>query len=311
MSWLGEIWTWTVASAYQLLVLFWWATAGAFLLSAGARWWTMRRLGAGDASGSGRSVTWPTVVVRGVTASGWGDWERRARDLVEEGRETEFAVFVAVAHTVTAYVLLIPALYGKEYLPVYLVAAVLYLGLVAAGARWLDFSRTRLPEPEVGEGEELASPGPVGALLGELSGVAPRLAFGFLGAGVIAALAIQPAWTFPVEVTGGGLVPQLLNGLVGVVLAVGAWMPPVGALVVGLAVWRAGFALTGLLAFLLALPAAPQSVGTYAEWIGRKEATKLAGVFVTAAVVSGLVAAWLAGATGLELPYVYDPAQLW
>lgn len=310
MSWPAEVWTWTVASAKQLLVMFWWATAGVFLMSAAARWWVLRRVGEDGTEGEAPSRTWPVLLGRAITASGRGDWKRRAVRWLDAGGGARFAVFVAAAHLLPVYVLLIPVLYGKEYLPVYLGAAVLDLALIGIGARWLDLSRAD-GGGAARESDRSEAGGPAAALLDELGGVVPRLAYGFLAAGVLAALAIRPAWAFPVEVTGGGLVPQLLNGLGGAALAVGAWMPPVAALVVGLAVWRSGFALTGLLAFLLALPAAPQSVAAYGDWLGRREAAKLAVLYAAAAVLAGLAASWAAGAVGWELPYVYDAAQVW
>ncbi len=140
--------------------------------------------------------------------------------------------------------------------------------------------------------------------------MAPRFLYGVVIAGVLAAIAIHREWTFPVEITGAGLVSQLLNAVLGIALAVGAWTPPVGAFLLGVPVWRGGFALAGLIAFLFAIPAAPQAVMAYAEWIGHKEAAKLAAVVLVGAVASGVIAAAIISAVGLELPYVYSPDQL-
>ena len=49
---------------------------------------------------------------------------------------------------------------------------------------------------------------------------------------------------------------------------------------------------------------------TYAQWVGRKEAAKIAFLVLVGAVVSGLVATAIVGAVGLNLPYVYSPDQL-
>ncbi len=85
---------------------------------------------------------------------------------------------------------------------------------------------------------------------------------------------------------------------------------PVGAFLLGVPGWRGGFALAGLIPFFFAIPATPQAAMGYAEWVGRKEAAKLATLVLVAAVVSGVVAIAIVDAVGLNLPYVCSPDQL-
>lgn len=302
MVWFAEIWKWTEANLVNWFVVLWWFTAVVFLLSAYARWFIWRWLWRPGLEEEG----WWRLLLLAVSASWWGDWKRLARRFAIAGDEVRFVSVVLVAQLLPVYALLIIFALGKEYLLVYLIAVAVFVPSVVAGGKVvLSFSG----------GSERSAPtsdrGPFWmAPVRELFGVLPRFALGIVLAAILAAVAIHPRWTFPVEITGAGLVSQLLNALFGVVLAVGAWTPPVGAFLFSVPVWRGGLALAGLYAFLLAIPAAPQAVMTYAEWLGRAEAAKLAAVVLVGAVFAGMVAALMVAAVGLPLPYVYSPDQL-
>ncbi len=311
MHWLAEIWKWLDAQLVNWFVVLWWFTAFVFLVSAGARWWAWRRFGDAPQSGSdARQSTWGGVLLLAVSASWWGDWKRLAAPLATRGGEGRFVLAVLAAHVLPIYALLIIYALGKEYLLVYLGSAAIFIPLVVLGARvLLSFPEADGRAPGVSVPERSRTP-PWRAPIHELAGVAPRFGYGLLLAALLAAIAIHPDWTFPVEITGSGLVSQFLNALFGAVVAIGAWTPPVGAFLFAVPVWRGGFALAGLYAFLFAVPAAPQAVMTYAEWVGRREAAKLAVLVLGGAVAAGLIAAVVVSVAGLPLPYVYSPAQL-
>ncbi len=308
MDWLAEIWKWIDANLDNWFLVLWWFTLPVFLLSAFGRWWAWRRwsaAGGGERRGLRGGVR---IMALAVTASWRGDWKRLAAPLAVRGKEPQFLVAAVTAHVLPVYALLIIFALGKEYLLVYLIAVAMFLAAVAlAGAALLEF-----PQGEQGKDEGSPPPDPPfwTAPVREVLGVAPRFVYGLVLAGVLAAVAIHPEWTFPVEITGAGVVAQTLNAVFGVVLAVGAWTPPVGAFLFAVPVWRGGFALAGLLAFLLAVPAAPQALIAYAQWLGRREAAKIAALVLAAAIASGVAAAALVGLSGLDLPYVYSPDQL-
>ena len=307
MEWLAEIWKWINANLMNWFVGLWWFTGLVFLLSAYARRWVWGRLWNSNIQEARGHLEWGTILALGITSSWWGDWKRLAVRLAVKGGEGRFVLAAIAAHVLPVYALLIIFALGKEYLFVYLIGAVVFVPIVVLGGTAV------LSFPEKDQAPR--APGPEkspfwSAPVKELWGVAPRFLYGIVVAGVLAAVAIHPEWTFPVEITGAGLISQLLSALFGIALAVGAWTPPVGAFLLGVPVWRGGFALAGLIAFLFAIPAAPQAVMTYAEWVGRKEAAKIAFLVLVAAVVSGLVATAIVGAVGLNLPYVYSPDQL-
>ncbi len=308
MEWFAEIWKWIEANLVNWFVMLWWFTGAVFLLSAAARWWVWGRFWNPNIHDASDPVDWGKVLALGITASWWGDWKRLAVRFAVKGGEGRFVLATITAHVLPIYALLIIFAFGKEYLVVYLIGAAVYIPVVVLGGMAVLSFPTRAPartSPPVSEKAPFWS-----APVRELWGVAPRFLYGVVIAGVLAAIAIHREWTFPVEITGAGLVSQLLNAVLGIALAVGAWTPPVGAFLLGVPVWRGGFALAGLIAFLFAIPAAPQAVMAYAEWIGHKEAAKLAALVLVGAVASGVIAAAIISAVGLELPYVYSPDQL-
>ncbi len=307
MEWPAEIWKWIDANLVNWFVMLWWFTGLVFLLSTYARWWVWGRFWKPNIQETSGALGWGRVLALGITSSWWGDWKRLAARFAVRGKEVHFVTAILASHVLPVYALLIIFAFGKEYLLVYIIGAAMFVPLVVLGGKAI------LSFPEDDHAPRTPSPERVRfwmAPVKELFGVAPRFLYGVLLAGVLAAVAIHPEWTFPVEITGAGVISQLLNALFGVVLAVGAWTPPVGAFLLGVPVWRGGFALAGLIAFLLAVPAAPQAVMTYAEWLGRKEAAKLAVVILVAAVVSAVATAVVASLLGLQLPYLYAPDQL-
>lgn len=308
MEWFTEIWKWIEANLVNWFVILWWFTGLVFLLSAYGRWWVWGRFWNSNLYDASGPLEWGRVLALGITSSWWGDWKRLASRYAVKGEEGRFVLAVIAAQTLPIYSLLIIFAFGKEYLLVYLIGAAVFVSIVVLGGKaFLSFparvqARPSTPLPE--KASFWTAP------LQELWGVAPRFVYGVLAAGVLAAVAIHLEWTFPVEITGAGLVSQLLNAVFGIALAVGAWTPPVGAFLLGVPVWRGGFALAGLIAFLFAIPAAPQAVMAYAGWVGRKEAAKLAATVLVAAVATGIAATVIVNALGLGLPYVYSPDQL-
>ena len=307
MHWFAEIWKWITSNLFLWFVLLWLFTGSVFLLSAYARWWTWGLFWNPQLRDASGPLEWGKVLALGITSSWWGDWKRLASRYATKGAEGRFILAIVAAHILPIYTLLIIFALGKEYLLVYLIGAAVFVPIIVlSGKAVLSFpERHQAPQDTAAAAERFWA-----APLKEIFGVAPRVLYGFLLAGVLAAVAIHPDWTFPVEITGAGLVSQLLNAVFGVALAVGTWTPPVGAFLLGVSMWRGGFALAGLIAFFFAIPAVPQALMAYAEWVGRKEAAKVAGLVLVAAVVSGVVVAAVIGAVGLDLPYVYSPHQL-
>lgn len=298
----AEIWKWFASQLEYWFVMLWWFTGGLFILSAVARWSAGRRIHPSSAE----DIGWLETLLAGITASWRGDRERLARRLAERGEAARFALGVTAAHILPLYVPVLIFGLGKEYLLVYLLAVTIDLAVVtAAAAGWLAVSTPGGPSPEAAA-ERSSLWGGFGR---ELVAAGPRWLYGFAVAALLAALAIHPAWTFPVEITGGGLAAQVVNGMLGAALAVGAWAPPVGVLFLAVSVWRSGFALTGLLTLMLSIPAAPQSVAMYAEVIGRRQATRFLAIVLVSALLSAVLTTLLVAALGLELPYQYAAEQ--
>ncbi len=226
---------------------------------------------------------------------------------MDKGQEGQFVLATTTAHVLPVYVLLIIFALGKEYLLVYLISTALFIPMVVvAGSALLSF-----PGDTQNATAAMPTTPPLWlALIREFLGVAPRFLYGAAAAAILAAIAIHAEWTFPVEITGPGLMSQLLNALFGVVVAVGAWMPPVGVFILGVPMWRGGVALAGLIAFFLVIPAAPQALIVYAQWVGRGQATRFASLIIVAAIAAALLTTLIVRALGLPLPYVYAPEQL-
>ncbi len=307
MEWIAEIWKWWSSNLFLWFIILWWFTGLVFLVSAFARWWVWRRLWTANPVDAPSRPSWFHIVALAVTASWWGDWKRLASRFVDKGQEGQFVLATTTAHVLPVYVLLIIFALGKEYLLVYLISTALFIPmLVVAGSALLSF-----PGDTQNATAAMPTTPPLWlALIREFLGVAPRFLYGTAAAAILAAIAIHAEWTFPVEITGPGLMSQLLNALFGVVVAVGAWMPPVGVFILGVPMWRGGFALAGLIAFFLVIPAAPQALIVYAQWVGRGQATRFASLIIVAAIAAALLTTLIVRALGLPLPYVYAPEQL-
>ena len=83
-----------------------------------------------------------------------------------------------------------------------------------------------------------------------------------------------------------------------------------GVFLLGVPVWRGGFALAGLIAFFFAIPARPQALVVYGELVGSKQATAFAALIIVAAIATALLTTLIVNVIGLHLPYVYSPDQL-
>ena len=308
MNWMAEFWKWGASNFFLWFVMLWWFTIPVFLLSSYARWWVERRDWSEPLSQTSKLPVWVRILALGATASWWGDWKRLAMPFAIGGGEMRFTLAVVASHVLPIYVLLIIFALGKEYLLVYLIAAGVFVPLVLLGAKvFLSFSE-RASNTLHGEAQEHI---PFWmAPIKEFVGVAPRFLYGVVAAAVIAAIAIQPKFAFPVEITGGGLAAQLLNALLGIVAAVGLWVPPVGVVLLSVPIWRGGIALAGLIAFFFAILAAPQAIMAYSEWIGRRQAAKFAAIVLLVAVVTGMLVTLIVRGLGRDLPYQYSPDQL-
>lgn len=303
MDWLAETWKWIAANLVNWFVVLWWFTALVFVLATAARWWLWRRW-----AETVDTLSLPRLFLLGATASWRGDWQALTARYAKAGDERRFVVTLVGALVLPVYTLLMIFAFGKEYLLIYLVAVVVYVfGTVALAGRVLHFGTAAAAAGEPPVHRDVPA---WQAPLRELAGVGPRFVAGVVLAGILAAVAIQPEWAFPVEVTGGGLMAQVLNALAGIALAIGAWTPPVAAFLFGVPVWRGGFALAGLLAFLLAIPATPYVLMVCTARIGVRQTARLAALVIAMSLVAALVATALVALADPDLPYVYAPEQL-
>lgn len=232
--------------------------------------------------------------------------------------------YLAVFHalTVSSWILLGPLL-GKDFLLSHVVGVVLF-GLFAAGlARLLGV----LPAGEAAPGGEGARAGGdrrrpargageggfrgLPALLG-ISALryAALVVLGLALGGLVGAWGLSPGGWAPAELGGSGPATQVVNGLLGLGLAL-VGIAPVANLFVGTYLWKVGLAHAGIVAFFCAAPAAPTRWRLYARTFGRAGAVRLVAALLAAALLAGLVTAWLFGAAGIEIRYKLTSEQLW
>jgi hypothetical protein len=230
---------------------------------------------------------------------------------LRRARSTSAAVvFLAVAHLLTAsYWILLGPLLGKDFLLSHLIGAGLFVLIAALLAQALGVGRPS------GAGDALESAGPAaGGRAALLGGAAARyvllLALGLALGGIVAAWGLSPwAWA-SAEVAGTQVGRQLLNGLLGLAVAL-TGIPQVANLFVGTYLWKVGLAHAGIVAFFCAATASPALWPLYARLFGRGGAVRLVASLLLAAFLAGLATAWIFGATELTIRYRLIPEQLW
>lgn len=210
---------------------------------------------------------------------------------------------LAVSHALTVHCwILLGPLLGKDFLLSH-VLGVLLFGIVAAGlARAMGIGAprtgTRAPRPFLALG-----------LLAALRNLA-LIVLGLALGGLVAAWGLSPWRWAPADLGTAGWQTQILNGGIGVALALSG-VPPVANLFFGTYLWKTGLAQAGIVAFFCAAPAAPTRWRLYTRAFGRSGAVRLVVAVLVAALAAGLATAWLFGRTGVEIRYKLIPEQLW
>ena len=231
-----------------------------------------------------------------------------AQNLRRLGTPGGVAAYLGVSHALTVYswVLLGPLL-GKDFLLSHVVGVVLFAFLVTSLIRWagvpveMETEAHRTDPPEEGT--------PTRAVLGLLR-FAGLAGLGIVLGGLVAAWGLSPGGRIPAEIGSGGGWTQLANGGLGLVLALLA-LPPVANLFAGTYLWKIGLAHAGIAAFFCAAPAAPTRWRLYARLYGRRGSARLVGVLLIAALLAGLITAWIFGVLDVSIRYKLIAEQLW
>ena len=247
----------------------------------------------------------PGAALAGVT----GPLSRRAMGThLRMTASPEAAVtYLAVSHALTAYFwILLGPLLGKDFLVSHVVGVALFTLFAALLARGLGVrtpgaAAAERPADESGPARHLGSAALRYVLLAALG-----LALG----GLVAAWGFSPGTWAPAEAGGGELGTQLVNGGIGLSLAL-LGVPPVANLFVGTYLWKIGLAHAGIVAFFCAAPAAPTRWRLYSRLYGRSGAARLVAALLAGALLAGLATAWLFGAADVTIRYKLIPAQLW
>ncbi|MFQ5882597.1 MAG: hypothetical protein ACE5I9_09020 [Candidatus Methylomirabilales bacterium] len=275
----------------------------------------------GGSSGRLRGIFTPLVVGAGCTSH--AAFTRIAQALIDAGRWRDFLAFIGGAHYLLFYVFLLSPLLGKEFLLAYIIGVVVFLGVfITLGSQLKRSDVSPIPSPQADlthfaiPRSKAKAPLPFRLaeqairLIGrEVAGSWWRLLYGFLAAGFLAAVAIQPSWVFPVTLTGGGWQGQFLNALMGIGTGLLSFAPPIANILIGTYLWRGGIALAGLVAFWFTAAAAPHRIWYYRRMLGWRLALLLAGIVLLAAILSGLTVAGIFGLLQIKIKYQYAIAQ--
>ncbi|MBI3325891.1 MAG: hypothetical protein HYZ81_04210 [Nitrospinae bacterium] len=113
---------------------------------------------------------------------------------------------------------------------------------------------------------------------------------GLVLASLILTTALEDWWIDFHDVGGGRALTDLLNAVLGPVLAMVLCVPPVGNLLVGASLFKSyTFAYPGFVGFILAAVLHPFTLRFYSQMYGPGHARRMAAVLYGAAVLSGLV----------------------
>lgn len=261
----------------------------------------------GWGGGEKRRLGWLAAGLAGLTSP----LSRRAieANLRRAGGVPAAVVYLAASHALTAYYwILLGPLLGKDFLLSHVVGVILFVALAAPLVRALGVGVA--DRPAGGPAADATRP----ALPCLLRLAALRylllVVVGLGLGGLVGAWGLSPwAWA-PAGVAGAGVGTQLVNGVLGLAMALLA-VPPVANLFVGTYLWKVGLAHAGIVAFFCAATAAPTRWRMYARVFGPSGCVRLVVALLAAAWLAGIATAWLFGAAGVEIRYKLIPEQLW
>jgi len=219
---------------------------------------------------------------------------------------TALVAYLISSHGLTVYYLLmLGPLLGKDVLFSHILGGVM-VSIVASLGLSLVFSKPGRREADVDSA--VAQPtvhlDKIARVAGsELWVAGPRVLYGLLLGGLIAAWGFSPWHVAPAALFGSGLTAQTLNAILGLGVSFLTWMSPVTNLFVGTYVWKVGIAQAGLVSFFFGSLISWPRVRLYQRTLGHRQGTIFAIVLALAAIAAGLLVALFFHFTSLSIKY--------
>ncbi len=211
-------------------------------------------------------------------------------------------------HVFTPYhLILLGPLLGKDALGSVVLGGVIAAALATVVARWLPLSVAMTLRPREDAPQPITA---TRALSLEFIRNGPAIAYGLLAGGAIAAWGLSSWAVTPATLVNGRMAAQLLNGLIGVMLALLLNPSPAATPFIGTYLWKVGLAHAGLVAFFCAAPVTPVRLLRLHRDLGKQAAITLALLVAGAAVAAGFSTALVYRLAGLTIRYKLVPEQL-
>jgi uncharacterized membrane protein YraQ (UPF0718 family) len=132
-----------------------------------------------------------------------------------------------------------------------------------------------------------------------------ELLFGFLLAGLVAALVPDRFWTTLFEGGGEGVVAVIYNSLLGPIICSLTFVGSVGNVPLAAVLWESGFVFAGVIAFIYADLIVPQLIRIYRKIFGKMIGTRLSIILYVSMAAAGFVVFYLFDAIGL-VPAIHE-----